>query len=138
MSEKEPKSQSNEDLQRLAKEYVDLWEQQVKALAGDDGFASAMTKTFELMNAGAASMATMAGTNVSRAQGAHDESRDDAELGADAQFSSDQGTQAAGASSGHSDHDINQLLERIGELEGRVAELERGHASPRRRSSKSD
>ena len=61
------------DIQRLAREYVDLWEQQVKTLAGDEGFATAMSKTFELMNAGAANMAAMAAGNMTSKQGSEDE-----------------------------------------------------------------
>lgn len=138
MSENEPDQQSTDDLQRLAKEYVDLWEQQVKALAGDDGFATAMSKTFELMNASAASMATLSGGGVSRAEGARNESRDNEELDAGTQFGFDPGTQTAGASSGYSDNDIDRLLERIGELEVRVAELERGQSPKRRKAPKSN
>jgi len=114
------------DIQRLAREYVDLWEQQVKTLAGDEGFATAMSKTFELMNAGAANMAAMAAGNMTSKQGSEDEPGNHPEFGASAQSKSGASAKAAGTPSGYSNDDVHQLLERIGELERRVAELESG------------
>ena len=113
------------DIQRLAREYVDLWEQQVKTLAGDEGFATAMSKTFELMNAGAASMSAMTAGATAPKQGTENESGNHPEFGAGAQSKRGAGTETVGAASGYSDDDVHQLLERIAELEHRVAELER-------------
>ena len=126
------------DIQRLAREYVDLWEQQVKTLAGDEGFATAMSKTFELMNAGAASMATMATGTTPFKQGSEDEPGDHPEFGASAQSKSGSISKASGTSSGYSNGDVHQLLERISELECRVAELEKGRATKSRSTSKRD
>lgn len=47
------------DLQRLARDYVDLWESQIKALSSDEQLARTMAQTMELMNAGAANVAAM-------------------------------------------------------------------------------
>ncbi len=129
MTESENSDDTTADIQRLAREYVDLWEQQVKTLAGDEGFATAMSKTFELMNAGAANMAAMAAGNMTSKQGTEDESGNHPEFGASAQSKSGAGPKAAGASSGYSNDDVHKLLERIGELERRVAELEQGRSA---------
>ena len=59
MSEDDQNSSGSADLQQMAKQYVDLWEQQIKALAGDDALAQTMAQTMELMNAGAANVAAM-------------------------------------------------------------------------------
>lgn len=126
------------DIQRLAQEYVDLWEQQVKTLAGDEGFATAMSKTFELMNAGAANMAAMAGGNVALKQGTEDEPGNPPKFGASAQSKSDAGAQTVSTSSGYSDNDVHQFIERIGELERRVAELERERPAKSRSTPKRD
>ena len=54
---------------RLAKEYVDLWEGQFKALAGDEALAKTMAQTMELMNAGAANVASMMQRTASSSSG---------------------------------------------------------------------
>jgi hypothetical protein len=130
------KDASSADIQRLAREYVDLWEEQVKTLAGDEGFATAMSKTFELMNAGAANIAAMAAGNIQSGQGSEDGPRDPAEFGARAQSTSGSGTEASGAASGHSDHDVHQLVERINQLERRIADLEKNQPARSRSTTK--
>lgn len=136
MTMSDDKDASSADIQRLAREYVDLWEEQVKTLAGDEGFATAMSKTFELMNAGAANMAAMAAGNVQSGQGSEDEPRNHAEFGAGAQSTSVSGAETSGAASGHSDHDVHQLIERINQLERRIAELEENQPARSRSTSK--
>ena len=126
------------DIQRLAQEYVNLWEQQVKTLAGDEGFATAMSKTFELMNAGAASMATMATGTTSSKEGSEDEPGNHPEFGASAQSKSGSISKATGTPSGCSSDDVHQLLERIGKLERRVAELESERSSKSRTTPETD
>lgn len=113
------------DIQRLAREYVDLWEAQVKTLAGDEGFATAMAKTFELMNASAAGIAATAAQDWQPKQGNQDEPGDDPEFDAGAQSATGPGAEASGFASGDTEHDVNKLLERIDQLERRIAKLEK-------------
>ena len=49
------------DLNGLAKQYLDLWQQQLGG-AEDDQAAEIMARTVELMNAGASTFAAMAAT----------------------------------------------------------------------------
>lgn len=132
------KDASSADIQRLAREYVDLWEDQVKTLAGDEGFAMAMSKTFELINVGAANMAAMAAGNVQSGQGSEDEPRNHSEFGARAQSTSVSSAEAHGTAPSHPDHDVHQLLERIDQLERRIAELEKNQPALTRPTSKRD
>lgn len=123
----DPKNDTpQDDIQRLAKEYVDLWEGQFKALAGDETLAKTMAQTMELMNAGAANVASMMQRTASSSTGGVDiKGADDVEPDAK---QSDQkaksGTATAGAASGGSESDVRELTRRIAELEKRLSRLE--------------
>ena len=124
MSDTSDKSTDQDEASRLAKEYVDLWESQFKALAGDEALAKTMAQTMELMNAGAANMATMMqrAADDMNTKGAGDvDSRSDAER-VDPAKQPD--TKTAGTSSGSAEPDIRELTVRIAELEKRLARLE--------------
>ena len=101
-----------QDMQKLAREYVDLWEQQIKALAGDADLAKTMAQTTELMNMGAANMAAMmqaAGTKATETSETH---------------GPEHGAPPAHAASGNSEHDAGKLAARIAKLEKRLDRLE--------------
>lgn len=101
-----------DDMQKLAREYVDLWEQQIKALAGDADLANTMAQTTELMNMGAANMAAMmqaAGTKATETSDSH---------------GPENGAPTPDAASGHSEHDAGKLTARVAELERRLDRLE--------------
>ena len=51
------------DLDALAKQYLDLWQQQLGGISKDQQTAEIMAQTMELMNAGASAFATMATQN---------------------------------------------------------------------------
>lgn len=116
---------TTDDVQRLAKEYVDLWEQQIKALAGDETLATTMAQTMELMNAGAANVAAM--MQAAGTEGAHHGTGTDA--GGDTgngqgKRGHGSGAAAAGAASGGTKPDVGGLTVRIAELEKRLDRLE--------------
>lgn len=125
----DPKNDTSEDdIQRLAKEYVDLWESQIKALAGDETLAKTMAQTMELMNAGAANVAAMM-------QRAASSSADDMDIKGAGDVGGKSGTEqndqranpnatATGAASGSPKSDISELTHRVAELEKRLARLE--------------
>ena len=117
---------SQDDIQRLAKEYVDLWEGQFKALAGDEALAKTMAQTMELMNAGAANVASMMQRTASSSSGGVNiKGADDVESDAKQSVQKTQsGTATAGATSGSSESDVRELTRRIAELEKRLARLE--------------
>ena len=111
MSDDEKKIDA-EDIQKLAREYVDLWEQQIKALAGDADLANTMAQTTELMNMGAANMAAMmqaTGTKATEASDIH---------------GSKDGAPPPASASGNSEYDAGQLAARVAELEERLDRLE--------------
>ena len=117
---------SQDDIQRFAKEYVDLWEGQFKALAGDEALAKTMAQTMELMNAGAANVASMMQLTASSSNGGVNiKGADDVESDAKQSDQKTQsGTAAAGGTSGSSVSDVRELTRRIAELEKRLARLE--------------
>ncbi|WNK00700.1 hypothetical protein L2D14_04575 [Thalassospiraceae bacterium LMO-JJ14] len=111
--------QAGEDLQRLAREYADLWEQQIKAFTTDETLARTMAQTMELMNAGAANVAAMMQKAAQTPEAGTDDKGHDQGDGADGS-----GTTSAGASSGRAEPDVRELALRIAELEKRLARLE--------------
>lgn len=104
------------NLDQLAQQYLDLWQEHLSDLAGNDEMADAIAKSIELMNGSAAAFAKMAESNPSQAR---DENDGDNTTTAS-------GTAPTGLAPGHSDDVLDQLSRRIGELEQRVAELEGG------------
>ena len=126
MTEDPKGGSSQDDIQRLVKEYVDLWEGQFKALAGDEALAKAMAQTMELMNAGAANVASMMQRTASSSSGGVNiKGADDVESDAKQSDQKTQsGTATAGATPGSSESDVRELTRRIAELEKRLARLE--------------
>ena len=98
----------SDDLGDLARQYMDLWQAHLNAVANDKETAEVMARTMALMSSGAQTFAAAGGST------AHD-------LAAD-------GPSAAAAADGDSGLERAQLLERLAALEGRVAELEAGLA----------
>ncbi len=125
----DPKNDTHEDdIQRLAKEYVDLWESQFKALAGDETLAKTMAQTMELMNAGAANVAAM----MQRAASSPADGMDIKGAGdVGGKSGTEQNDQwaspnaaATGAASGSAKSDVSKLTRRVAELEERLTRLE--------------
>jgi len=114
------------DLQQLAKEYVDLWEQQIKAFSNDEALAKTMAQTVELMTAGAANVAAMMqqASGAAAKAGTGDDGRDDQGDG-----TGGSGAASAGTASGDPEPDVRELALRIAELEKRLSRLE-GLAEP--------
>ena len=115
------------DLDELARQYLDLWQQHLGALAADAVVADTMAKTLELMNGSAAAFAQMAQHGTQQPG--------DTNHGGESS-----GTATVGAAPGRSDDDLGKLAGRIEELERRIAELESapggGGKKPAKRSSR--
>ena len=133
MSDEKNPRDGEADLERLAKEYVDLWESQIKAFTSDENLARTMAQTMELMNAGAANVAAMMQHAAADAAGAKTGAGDGSERdGADADHGENDrsddgnpdGAPAAGAAPGDPEPDVHELANRIAELERRLARLE--------------
>lgn len=106
------------DLADLARQYVDLWQKQLSEAASDEAMADMMAQTVQLMNAGAASMATMAASAATSNPESKERSNDH-DGG-----KSDSGASATSASSGADNDVIDELNRRIKQLEDRIAALE--------------
>lgn len=100
------------DLDDLARRYLDLWQDQLSALADDDEVAEVMARTLELMTTGAAALAR------------------NARADADDRAHPEEGTQAAPPARGGADPDLAELAGRVGALEERIAALEAGTGRP--------
>ena len=111
-------SDGNEDEQSdigaLARQYVDLWQQQLSSVASDEALASMMAQTVQLMNTGAAAMASYATQNDNGGN------NDGGDTGA-----------APVAASSRPDNDVvDELHRRIDRLEKRISALESGTDDP--------
>jgi hypothetical protein len=129
------------DLDALARRYLDLWQDQVTAMAGDPQLAAAFARMFE----SAASVMPMQWLGV-WLQAAQAAMRAGVAGGDDGgRFATDAkaGAAAAAAASGHRGGDVAGLRRRLADLEARVARLEsapaagpgRGKRDPVRRAA---
>ena len=109
------------DLDALAKQYLNLWQQQLGGISKDQQTAEIMAQTMELMNAGASAFATMATQNQGNA---------------DADASSSPSTAAGGATPGAPDPDLAELARRLERIEKRLDILEAGTPKSRRKPGK--
>jgi len=118
---KDPESGATEDappdLNDLAKRYLDLWQAQVNAMAGDAEAAKTMAGTMAMMSAGAQAFAdaaqSQAGAQADAATGAQQNDHGPAAPAA-----------PAGAAHGDAGARLDQFDERLAALEGRIARLE--------------
>ena len=107
-----------EAIRKMAAEYVDLWEQQMGALAKDEKLAETMAQTVQLMNAGAVNMASMM-QSFAGAGGGTQGATDD---GADSHTDAD--AKAAAPASGDADVDLRTIARRLADIEERLDRLE--------------
>jgi hypothetical protein len=98
------------DLGKLASEYMDLWQKQLSSMASDKDIAALMAQGVSLMNTGAASMSNMANMATTTKM-ANKDDRDDR-------------SPTSCPACGITEHVIDDLHQRIKQLEGRIADLE--------------
>jgi|TARA_Y100000031_G_scaffold149955_1_gene188599 hypothetical protein len=121
------------DLNGLAKQYLDLWQQQLGGIAEDEQAAEIMARTVELMNAGASTFAAMAAT----AQGYPTRGDDDANARQSKNKPPDGSVAPSPAAAPvASDHDLAEFARRLERLEERVAAMEAGAKKSRRKPAK--
>lgn len=102
------------DLDALARQYLDLWQQHLSELAGDGETADAIAKSIELMNGSAAAFARMAeNASLQPREQPHGDTTEHPS-----------GAQAPGPAPEPSDDVLDRLSRRIGELEKRIHVLE--------------
>jgi uncharacterized protein YhaN len=138
------------DLDELARRYLDLWQDQMTALAGDKEFAETMQRLMTTMGLAATAApefwrawpATMAGLQgAEQTQGASDDQSREAGPGAPARSApgpargsaagTAAGTAAPAAASDGGESGLDQFARRLAALEERIAALEA--AGPKRR-----
>jgi len=100
---------SSAEFDRLARRYLDLWQNQLSGLAADQALTEQIARLFAAANAQVAS-AIQAAQAASHATAA-------APPGPD-------GTASAAAASGHGPDDVGELRKRVATLEARIVELE--------------
>ncbi len=133
------------DLDELARRYLDLWQDQMSALAGDTEFAETMQRLMTTMG-----LATMAGLqDAEQTQGASDDQSREAGPGAPARSArgsavgtaagtaagTPAGTAASAAASDGGESGLDQLARRLAALEERIAALEAGGPTRRGRAA---
>ncbi|MBL6932765.1 MAG: hypothetical protein ISR45_07435 [Rhodospirillales bacterium] len=107
------------DLDELARQYLDLWQEHLSDMAGDGEMAEAVAKSIELMNGSAAAFARMMTDTASKEP--RDSNNDD---GLSSAITQSSGTTAPGPPSGNPDDVLDQFSRRIAQLEQRIAKLE--------------
>ena len=125
------------DLQNLAKQYLDLWQDQLGGVSKDPQTAEIMAQTMELMNAGAQAFATMA-TNAQGGGNTGDKDQGDSDGNAPLNDSSGNGavSRSASAPSGAADPDLAKLARRLERIEERLDTLEAAPRKSRRNPAK--
>ena len=109
------------DLASLARRYLDLWESQVAALAGDPAIAAQMTRLLRALGA------TMAAGSGRDGVDAHEGKR---------RGSGKAGTPTAGAASGDGGVELARLGRRLAALERRLERLEAAARKPRKNGAR--
>ena len=103
-----PENDDSADFDRLARRYLDLWQNQLAGLAADQALTEQIARLFAAAN-------TQVASAIQAAQGAHH---------AASPPRTETGTPSAAASSGHGIDDVGELRKRVEALEARIAELE--------------
>ena len=125
------------DLDALAKQYLDLWQDQLGGFAKDEKAAEIMAQTIELMNAGAATFAAMATAARGQENGEdHDNATGNRSSNQRPAARNRGGPQAAAASYGGSEPDLAEFARRLERLEERLTALEAGSKKSRREPAK--
>lgn len=103
-----PENDDAGDFDKLARRYLDLWQNQLSGLASDQALTEQIARLFAAAN-------TQVASAMQAVQGAHHASQ---------ASSAETGTSAAASSPGHGADDVGELRKRVEALEVRIAELE--------------
>ena len=122
------------DLEKLAKGYIDLWQEHLKSAAQDKNTTEIMAKTIAMMNTGVATLANAMSSATKSAEASDGSQKEnDATSPSPKAPLASVGAAPVTVSLEQSIHIMAQLLERITSLEERVAQLEQnqptGHNS---------
>jgi hypothetical protein len=131
------------DLDQLAKQYLDLWQDHMQSMAADPQVTETMSQMTQMMTGSATAFAALAqqALNAGKHPGqtretqTHDQADDG--RGAAAPASGGAGTPAPGAAHGGTDLDMAELARRLDGIERRLAALEAGTGGARKGPGKS-
>jgi uncharacterized small protein (DUF1192 family) len=122
------------DLDALARQYLDLWQDQLAGMAQDPEVTEMMARTVELMNTNMAAFTLFAQSALGAATGRPKSTKvngHDTPAPQRRTPPATAGSKAAAAASGDPNLDVDELLRRIAALEKRLAALEAGPAKKR-------
>ena len=119
---KTDKPDENQDLGKLASQYMDLWQKQLSSMAADKDDAALMAQSVELMNTGAGTIATNMAKNMANFASTEN-SEDDTR--------SEQAATTCPAC-GVTEHAVEHLTRRVERLEEQLAALEAAPAKSRK------
>ena len=125
------------DLQNLAKQYLDLWQDQLGGVSKDPQTVEIMAQTMQLMNAGAqvfANMATAAQNGMNT--GETDQGDNDGNAPPSDSSNASAVSQPADATPGAADPDLAEFARRLERIEERLDTLEAASRKSRRKSAK--
>jgi hypothetical protein len=113
------------DLDKLARTYLDLWQDQLTGIAGDAELAETLARTLELMNAGAQAFAgQFNGQFDTRKDGTSPEADDSNSKSAAPSAPGAPGTKAPAPSPRPAESDLDEFARRLAGIEQRLARLE--------------
>ena len=135
------------DLDQLAKQYLDLWQDHMQGMATDPQVAETMSQMTQMMTGSATAFAALAQQAMNAGkqppkEADSDDQQDDGNA-APGPAANGSGAPAPDPAHGGADVDLAELARRLDGIERRLADLEAGAAgaqkrpakSPRRRSS---
>ena len=114
-----PPMSDTPDMENLARRFLDLWQDQLAAMASDPEAAESLNRLMALAGPPGAAFATAYGQNIPGESPAHDGR-------AQTDSAPAPGATAAAPASGDGDGNLGELLRRLGDVEKRLAELESG------------
>ena len=109
------------DLENLARRFLDLWQDQLAAMASDPEAAESLNRLMALAGPARATFATAYGQNRPGGPPAHDGR---AQTDSAPETAPAPGTEAAAPAPGDGDGNVDEFLRRLGDVEKRLAELE--------------
>jgi len=127
------------DFTALARQYLDLWEDQLSAMAADPDLAEQTSRFFDTMTqlGGTSNPMGAPGLAALMAQmSGHARATTDQADGPKDQRASEAGASPAAASPDDRDQQLVELTRRLADAEGRLDRLEAGGGSARRKAAK--
>lgn len=129
------------DLDQLAKQYLDLWQDHMQGMAADPQVADTMSQMTQMMTGSATAFAALAQQAMNAGKqppkDTPSDDHDDDGNAAAGPAGARAGAPAPDPAHGGTDIDLAELARRLDGIERRLADLEAGAAGPQKRPAKS-